>query len=191
MEKAKVSLKNKIKNKLIREPVLFHPSVFEENNELVLNNNEISWIAPEYLQRPKTASWWAGAFVVLIIAITIEALTGDWTMLAVTLMFAFVYWTSHTFRPPKKTKITLSSKGIKIGYHFIPFSDIEFFWIIYNPPEVKQLFFRVRKRLFADIVVELEGQNPDQIKYFLEEHLTEVMGVQESFSDIILRLLKL
>lgn len=174
----------------------YHPSVFEESlsEEHSLpdfNRAVFSWVTQEYLQHPKSASWWAGAAIVVVIASIIEALTGSWTMLAATLTFAIAYWTTHEFHPPQYTKINLSELGVKIGYRKIPYENIEFFWIIYNPPEVKRLFLRVKDSLFPDLVIELDDQDPQAIRAFLEKHLVEVTGVKEHFTDQLLRLLKL
>lgn len=175
---------------------IYHPSVFEENlptdHPLPHFDRAIfSWIAPEYIQHPKSAGWWAGAAIVLLIAFAIEALTGNWTLLAATLTFAFVFWLTHEFHKPRHTKINISELGVKIGHRQILYEEIQYFWIIYNPSHVKRLFLRIKDSFLPDLVLELEDQDPQAIRSFLEHHLVEVTGVQEHFTDQLLRLLKL
>jgi hypothetical protein len=174
----------------------YHQSVFEENLDAEhpfpdFNKAIFSWIAPEYLQHPKSLRWWSAAAVVLLIAIILEAITGSWTMLAATVVFAIVYYITHQYHPPRHTKINLSELGVKIGHQQIPYAEIECFWIIYHPPSVKRLFLRIKDSFLPDLVIELENQDPQAIKAFLEHHLVEITGVKEHFSDQLLRLLKM
>ncbi len=174
----------------------YHPSVFENNLDEShpypdFDKAVFSWIAPEYLQHPKTVRWWVIAAIVLLVAIIIEAVVSNWTMLAATVTFAAVYVFMHEFRPPKHTKINISELGIKMGHRKIPYAKIEFFWIIYNPPHVKRLCLRLKDHFISDLVIELEDQDPLAIRDYLETQLVELVNVHEGFTDVLLRLLKL
>jgi hypothetical protein len=174
----------------------YHPSVYEENLD---ENHELphfdkamfSWIAPEYLQHPKSIKWWVGAGIVFVFAVIAEAWTGNWTMLVATIVFGIVYSYVHEIHPPRHTKINISELGVKIGHKNIPFENIESFWIIYNPPHVKRLSLRIKDKLISDLVVELENQDPNAVRAHLVDNVKEIGGVREHMSDIILRLLKL
>jgi hypothetical protein len=175
---------------------VYHPSVFEKNLDQThplpdFNRAAFSWIAPEYLQHPKSVRWWVIAGLFFLVAIVIEALVANWTMLAATLAFGLVYAYLHYFHPPRHTKINLSELGVKLGHKSIPYEDIEAFWIIYNPPHSKKLYLRLKDKLIPDLVIELEHQDPQAIRRYLEMHLVEITGMRESFTDLILRLLKL
>jgi hypothetical protein len=173
-----------------------HPSVFEENigpddhGDAYLKA-VFSWIAPEYLQHPKTARWWVYAGIVLLIAIIIEALTGSWTMILATVVFAGVYAYMHEFQPPRHTKIVLSDIGIKVGNQKIPYSGIESFWVLYEPPHTSTLNFRLRRQFFPDLVIELEDQDPASVREYLTSFVPELTNQKAKTTDLILRLLKL
>lgn len=174
----------------------FHPSVFEPNLPAHhphphFDRATISWIAPEFLQHPKSTRWWVTAAIVVLVSMVLEALSGNWTMLAATLAFAFTYYLSHEYHPPRHTKINISDLGVKIGHRKIHYSEIEYFWIIYNPPEVKRLFIRLKGSLLPDLVFELEDQDPHAVREVLEKHLVEVTGVREHYTESLLRLFKL
>ena len=174
----------------------YHPSVFQENltHEHPVPDFDkaaISWIAPEYLQHPKSAKWWVIAGIVWVIAIILEAISGNWTMLAATALFGLVYWYIHEHHPPKHTKINLSELGVKIGHRAIPYADIESFWIIFEPPYTRRLYLEVKESFLPDLIIELEDQDPQQIVAFLEQRLPERLGVKENFADIIMRAFKL
>jgi hypothetical protein len=173
-----------------------HPSVFEANLSADhpvphFDKAVFSWIAPEYLQHPKSARWWATAAVVLVIGMIIEAFTGNWTMLLATLTFGFVYWYMHEHHPPKHIKINISELGVKIGHRTVHFAEIEAFWILSEPPHVNKLYLRLRDKLLPDLIIELGQQNPQPIRAFLELYLTEIVGMREHLGDIILRIFKI
>lgn len=188
--------KLQIKKYLQKPQEKYHPSVYEDNLDAThelpsFNKAMFSWIAPEYLQHPKGITWWVGAGIIFILAIIAEALTGNWTMLLATVVFAIVYGYVHEIHPPKHTKINISELGVKIGHKAIPFEEIECFWIIYDPPAVKRLYVRVRDRLLSDLVIELENQDPNAIRDHLSVYVKEVPNVKETLTDILLRLFKL
>jgi len=174
----------------------YHPSVFEENLDEShphphFDKAYFSWIAPEFLQHPKTIRWWVIAAIVLLIAIIAEAFSGNWTMLLATVVFGAVYTYMHECHPPKHTKINISELGIKIGHREIPYENIERFWIIYDPPWVKRLYLRISGNLLADLVIELENQDPVAIRAFLETYLVEIVDAHERLTDVILRIIRL
>ena len=174
----------------------YHPSVYEENfgEEHVLPDYNLaifSWIAPEYLQHPKSIRWWVIAGIVLLIAIMLEAIVTNWTMLVATLVFGLLYAYLHYYRPPRYVKINISELGIKLGYKKIPYEEIEAFWIIYDPQYIKRLYLRLKGKLIPDVVIELEQQDPEAIRQYLGDRIVEITGMRENLTDVILRLLKL
>lgn len=174
----------------------YHPSAFEENLDHTHANPHfdkaaISWIAPEYLQHPKSTNWWVAAAIVWLVSIVLEAFSGNWTMLAATAVFGVVYWYVHEHHPPKHTKINLSDLGVKVGHNSIPYGEIVCFWITYTPPHTRRLYLQLKNAILPDLVIELEDQDPAKVRAFLEQHLSEVVGVKENFADSILRAFKL
>lgn len=190
-------MKKYLQQKLFQKPQSnYHPSVFEQNLGEEhpfpdFNKPAFSWVGPEYLQHPKSIRWWVIAGIVFVLAVIIEAVISNWTMLAATLVFGLVYSYVHEFHPPKHVKVNISELGIKLGHKRFLYEEIESFWIIYDPPSVKKLYIRLKDKLITDIVIELENQDPQAIRSFLEMYLSEVTGVRETFTDVILRLFKL
>jgi len=174
-----------------------HPSVLEENLHHShphphFDKAVFSWIAPEYIQHPKSARWWVIAAIVWLVSVILEAFTGNWSMLLATVTFGLVYWYIHEHHPPRHTKINLSELGVKIGHRSIHYAEIDAFWIIYKPhTRLKRLCFRLHDKFIPDLILELEDQDPQPIRVFLEHHLPEIVGVQEHFGDIILRLFRI
>ncbi len=174
-----------------------HESVYEENESHDAHPEKsylkavFSWIAPEYHQHPKSLTWWVVAGISLLIIMIIEAWTGNWTMLLATMVFGVVYWYLHEHHPPRFTKVVISDLGLKIGHRKIPYSKIHSFWVLYDPPNLKRLVFRLRNSYLSDLIIELEDQDPTAIANYLSKNITELTDQEESIADLIVRLLKM
>ncbi|KKU79089.1 MAG: hypothetical protein UY05_C0039G0006 [Candidatus Peregrinibacteria bacterium GW2011_GWA2_47_7] len=92
---------------------------------------------------------------------------------------------------PKKMPIKISPMGIKIGDHYVPYSNIRAFWIVYHPPMIKTLNFRTVHPLLPDMMISLEHHNPAEIRDYLSTQVPEWEGKSESFSNTLVRLLRL
>jgi len=131
----------------------------------------------------------AGA-VTLLTAIG-SALMGNWSFTLAILAFGGVYYYLQEHHPPQNIQITISKMGIKVGSEIYPFTHIQAFWIFYHPPFIKTLNLRVHKKFFSDVIIQLENEDPAEIRRFLSGEIPEWEGKSERFSEVIIRLLKL
>ncbi len=150
----------------------------------------LSWEALEYIQHPKGSRWYITAAIVIVVTLLFALVTGNWSMALAVLAFAGVYQYIHTHHPPERTRIRISHMGISVGEMFFPFSHIQAFWIIYAHG-IKTLNLRVARRFFSDVVIQLEDQDPVELRQYLVGQIPEWEGKSERLGDIILRLLKL
>lgn len=150
-----------------------------------------SWVAPEYIQHPKSKMWYLIAAAVAGVVIVLDVLTGNYTMALAVVILAGVYYYLHLNHPPKDIKITISKMGVKVGNMVFPFSSIQSFWIIYNPPHVMTLNLRVKEHFFSDVIIQLNHEDPVPVREFLCGQIPEWEGKNESFGDAVLRLFKL
>lgn len=149
----------------------------------------IEWEAPEYIQHEKSRKWYLAAGGAGLGCVIASILTDNLTMALAVIVFGAVYYYMQTGHTPKKIKIRISGMGIYVGEMFFTFGRIEAFWIIYQNG-VKTLNLRVSKRYHSDVVIQLDGQDPAPVRDFLIRRIPEWEGRQESFGDIILRILK-
>lgn len=170
--------------------VNFTPKVSPE--ELKLYDKAIfSWTAPEYIQHHRTIRWYMFAAIIAGLFLLSAAFMQNWTMVIAVVAFAGVYVYLQHHHPPKRIHITISAMGIKVGNMIFPYQNIQAFWIFYNPPHVKTMNLRVHKHFFSDVVIQLDDQDPVQIREYLVGQVPEWEGKTEQFGDILLRLLKL
>lgn len=149
-----------------------------------------SWMAPEYLQYKKSRKWYLLAAFAFAVIFLWGFLSGSWTMVLALAVFGGVYEYIHRFHPPRSLRIVISELGIRVGEKFYPFSHIQAFWIIYHDG-LKTLNFRIAKHFFADLVIQLQNQDPVEIRHYLVTQIPEWEGKNEQFTDTLLRVLKL
>ncbi len=145
---------------------------------------------PEYAHHEKGKTWYFIAGVVVLALIAYGLITGEYTMVIAVALLAGVYYILHN-EPPKNMMVTITTLGIVIDQDFYQFSDIENFWIVYSPPNLKILYLRPFKKLASDIRLELMDQNPMVVRQVLQTQVKEVQGEGENMVDKMARILKL
>lgn len=151
----------------------------------------LSWVAPETIRHER------GIISKIVIGLIIIGLIAwgilyyrAWTFSLAIAAFSITYYLVH-LEHPKEVEIKISDIGIKVGGRRYPYSRIRSFWLIYEPPYIKTLNLRVSGEMVSDITIQLNGQNPAQVREFLMAKIPELEGQTEKMSDILLRLLKI
>ncbi|MFH1030853.1 MAG: DUF5673 domain-containing protein [bacterium] len=151
----------------------------------------LSWTFPEFVKYERSKRWYiiAGAIVIMLMVYSIFSYN---FLLAVIIVMTIMIVLMREKVAPKKIKFSITERGIEIGASFHPFRDIKRFSIIYQPPEVKTLYLEFRFKLKPRFSVQLEDQNPNDIRKILKEYLEEDLDREsESVSDALGRWLKI
>lgn len=160
------------------------------NTPTHFDNAVLEWHAPQYIQYHKGPVWFT-IFTLLIAAIGLYAIfTKDYFFALAMITFGIVYALTHR-KKPAIIKVKLSHYGIKIGDQIYPYSQIKAFWVIYNPPLVETLNIRLDKKIMPDVTIFASQQNPSEIREFLSGYVPEWQNRQETFSETLIRLLRL
>jgi hypothetical protein len=158
-----------------------------DNNQTAPNEpKEIKWQAPEYPDYKKHPLWFVGFGLVIAALVLYGVLSGSWTT-ALTFILFGVAGLIFANKKPKTVTITINSTGIKIDETKYNYSVIKKFWILYELPELKALYFETSAYLNRVIKIELENQNPNVIREFLKKYLEEDLDQTESLADTISR----
>ena len=150
-----------------------------------------SWKAKEYIRHERGPRWYIAAVITVILLVFWSLVSRNWTMALAVVAFAGVYYYLHIHQHPRDIEVIISEMGIKVGTMVFPYTHIQSFWMIYQPPFVKTLNLHVDKKLYSHIVIQLGDQDPTSVRQFLCTQINEQEGKNESFGDILLRLLKL
>lgn len=150
----------------------------------------ISWTINEYHAHSR-GMWWYIAAAAAGVALLIYAVaTHNFLFAFIIIMFGIISVT-HSLRPPAQYRFVVQELGVSLGSRFYPWKDIERFWIAYEPPEIKTLYFEfagLRPRL----PVPLEDADPNEVRKTLREFLAEdTSKTDEPLSDWLARVLKI
>ena len=150
------------------------------------------WSFDEYEKYERGRRWYL-VMGLLAMALVVQAVwTGNYLFALVIVLFAIIL-VLQSFQTPLVVTFALSDAGVVIGTKFFPYAEMDNYWLVYNPPEVKTLYFQpnglVRHRLAAPMPDELD---PNVLREFLNQFLTEDLDREEEpLSDRLSRLWKL
>jgi len=149
-----------------------------------------SWKFPEFPKYERNRSWyiWGAVIVALFIIysiVTLNFLFGLITIIAALIIIMFQ-------RSNNEVEFRIAEDGILVNKRFYDYSKIKNFYIIYEPPEVKTLYFEPKSLFDPRIPISLEDQNPVEIREVLRQYLEEdIERENEPISDQTSRMFKL
>lgn len=162
----------------------------ETSHKSAFDHAIITWEAPEYVKHEKGKTWFTVAGVIVLMLVLWGIWSHSWSTSVVFLLLAGVYYLAHTHEP-RHLKITISEIGIKVGNACYAYANMRAFWVHYHPPFVKTLNFRTNERMFKEVTIQLDGQDPVPVRSYLARQISEWEGKEESFTDILTRVFKL
>lgn len=168
-----------------------HKSVIEKNEiGSAFDQAIMRWKSPDFLRYERGLIWYLFFGSANIGLILYAYFTGSWTMGIVFLLVPLIYLLEH-YRKPKIVDVVVSAYGIKFGDMRIPFSSIEKFWILHDPPHLNELKLKTNKKVHPEVTIPLLNMDPSIIRHYLVTQIPEWEGKKEDFLDLIIRVLKL
>lgn len=107
------------------------------------------------------------------------------------ILFALVTYLSSQGEPTR-IRASVTDTGIRLGTDTYRFRDIRRFWFVYQPPEVKVMYFETGSWVHPRISIELEDMNPNDIRTVVGKYVREDLEMdEEPVTDYVSRVLKL
>jgi len=150
----------------------------------------LSWSFPEYTKYKRTVGWYVGMIILVGLFLFYALVTSNF-LFAVIIVMVITIITLHNLREPTEVIFSVAEDGIIIGTKFYPWNELKNFWIIYQPPEVKTLYFS-RKGVRPIISISLQNQNPVKVRELLLKYLKEDLTQERELAgDELSRWLKI
>ena len=150
----------------------------------------IGWKIPEYTKHERGRRWYLWAGIVFALLLFYAIYTLDF-LFAVILILAAVIIFIRAREEPMEIDFNIFEKGIGVGKKFHTWKDFVHFYIIYEPPEVKNLYFNL-KGLRSRLSIPLNNQNPLRVRESLLKYLAENLDEErEPLSEEYERFLKI
>jgi len=156
-----------------------------------MDTQKISWTFPDYQKPDRSRNWyiWTGIFFFGMLAYAI--FTANFLFGLIIIMVAIIIFINNN-KKTEKVNFTISPDGIEIQGRHYSFKEIKKFWLLYEPPEVKNLYFSFKSSIRPTLSVPLLDQNPLIIRNLLKTYLPEDLEKEnESTSEALARVLKL
>jgi len=149
-----------------------------------------SWQFPEFIKYKRSWAWYIIASLIALALIIYAILVKNYLFAFIVILIAFVILL-YEIKEPILIKFNITEEGLELEDHFYPYKEIKNFWIIYEPPEVKRLYFEF-KGLRPRLSIPLLDQNPLKIREIFLNFLNEDLEKEEeSTSDFLERKFKL
>ncbi|HYE59801.1 MAG TPA: hypothetical protein VEA18_01290 [Candidatus Kapabacteria bacterium] len=149
------------------------------------------WTLKEYHQHERGSTWYIVMITFGIILVLYGVISKNFLFSLIIILAAIIlFLQSHQEAPDVPFAIT--ELGVVINNRFYPFSELEDFYIIYQPPEVKTLFIHTKSTFRPTLRIPLMDNNPMEIRQTLREYLPEnTEKEEEPLADTIARRWKL
>ncbi len=147
--------------------------------------DKIEWATPEYKYYRKDKSWFfiAGIFFGILMI---------WSLWTRNILFAIFIGLSYflivvfALKKPEAAYISINSKGVSINTNLHEFDSLKSFWIFYEPPEIKEISLKDKKKTSPYIKIPLGDQSPIEIRSLLIKYIPEKRQ-EESLIDNFFR----
>ncbi len=132
---------------------------------------KISWKTIEYLHTEKTTDWY---WIVGIITITIALISIILNNVIFAILIIISSFTLSLFasRKPEIITVEVNNKGLTIGQHYHPFTELDSFWIE-TRDAYPRILFKTKRVFMPFLVVFIEDVEHEKIKEILEQYLPE------------------
>jgi hypothetical protein len=160
-------------------------------NEVNIGEVVYEWELQEYEQPERSARWYwvmgsVAAALLVYAVVSADYLFGLFVALLAIIMFL------RTTQAPAAVPFAMTTTGIVLGKKYFRFSELSKFWIIYNPPQTKNLYFSTQSWMKHRLTVPLYDFDPVPVREFLGQYLVEDLEQEEEpFVDQMGRLLGL
>lgn len=169
--------------------------MYNMNNELITPSGEfgkvhVEWQFPETPQYERGSRWYFFSGALLVVLLGYALFTKNFLFGIILVLFAVLFFIVNS--SGRIIRIAITDDGMVLGKKIYGYDDMEKFWIIYDPTEVKNLYIQLKSFLTPRLIISLEDQNPNEVRAALSRFVREDLHEEEEPPmDTLTRRLKL
>lgn len=149
------------------------------------------WTFKEYEKYSRGRRWYMVMGLLAAVCIVYAMVSGNYLFALIIILFGIILFLQDT-QEPAQMDFTITDSGIVLGAKYYPYADLDNFWLIYNPPEIKTLYFSLKNAIKHRLNIPLADVNPVELRDYLSQFLNEDLDQEEEpLSDRISRLFKI
>lgn len=150
-----------------------------------------AWSFLEYHPHERGRRWWIVFWILSIGLVAYAGYTKNVLFAVIILIFDVIILFRH-YEKPGMLECEVYDHGVIVGARYIPWKHVKKFWIAYDPPHVKRLYFTHSAGFHHLTSISLEDENPIELREFLKQYLVEDLDQEdEHLTDTLSRLLKI
>ncbi len=159
--------------------------------EVNIGDVQYEWTVKEYIQHERHQNWYWIMGAVAILLVIYSVVTANYLFALITVLFGIILFMQDMVSP-MDVYFAITNTGIVIGKKYYRYSEINNFWIIYNPPFTKNLYFGQNNVLKHRMQIPLYDYDPRPIRDYLTQYLEEDLDQEEEpLSDRLSRVFKI
>lgn len=156
-----------------------------------VGNAVFAWGVGEYEKHDRPKRWYFIAGLIGVALLLYAILSGNY-LFALVVVLAGIILFLQDMQAPMEVSVVITEIGVIVGSKFYPFSEFRNYWIIYQPPEVKNLYLATNSLVKHRLQIPLLDNDPRPIRDFLNQFIVEDLDQeQEPLSDRLGRLFKI
>lgn len=156
-----------------------------------VGNTVFAWGVNEYEKHTRSKRWYVMAGLLGAALLLYAVISGNYLFALVVVLFGIILFLQDV-QAPLKVSVAITETGVVVGSKFYPFSEFKNYWIIYQPPEVKNIYFATNSIVKHRLQIPLRDNDPRPIRDFLNQFIVEDLEQeQEPLSDRLGRLFKI
>ena len=166
----------------------YMPQIIGRPGTTVLTGEVLhTWTVTEYERHERPTAWYVIMLVMGVFLVGYGLFTNNFLFALIVVLFAIIVFL-QAHQEPHEIPFSVTDLGVVLNNRFYPYSELSDFYLIYNPPEIKTLFFEPESSLRPRLRVNLGEQDPVELKFTLRQYLVENVEKEvEPLSDQIAR----
>jgi hypothetical protein len=160
-------------------------------DEIIKAQDSFVWEIAAWEKHDRGPRWYMIMSIVAIAFVIYAVITGNFLFAFIILLSAIIIiLAGHD--EPHRALIQIGKNGVVVDGKYHEYKDLSNFSIVYHPPQTKLLYLETGSVIRPRIRLQLDEQNPLELRQHLKQYLDENLHLQEEhFSDIVARLLKI
>ena len=150
-----------------------------------LNNEQINigdivfeWNLAEYEKHDHNRRWYIVMGILFFLLLLYAVITANNMFALIIILFAIILFLQNMKEAPQ-IAFFITKTGVILGSRYYPFSELKNFWLIYEPPMIKNLYFTTGSIFKHRISIPLIDNDPRPIRDFLNVYLEENLDEEE------------
>lgn len=132
----------------------------------------LEWTFPEYEKYSRSRRWYIIIGIVGAFFILYGMLTGNFLFsLIIALTGIILFLQQH--QTPAEIPFAITDLGVIVSNRLYLYRELESFYIVYQPPEIKTLFLETKSVIRPLLRIPLQEQDPVEVRFSLLEFMTE------------------